>query len=213
MYRFGDQNTALSTETAHIPAVMGNKKVSISTDIVERDIPLILSREAMKRANMSIDFRNDTAVVLESTVDLNVTQSGHYTIPLTAPTQLLSSLASNPATSVTLMVAASTTKKNQAEKIHRQFAHAPVQKLLKLIESAGEPWATDDELRKELISVSESCKTCKAYQKPMHRPSVGMPMANNFLETVAMDLKFYKGKILLHMIDHATRLSSCALIP
>ena len=33
-------------------------------------------------------------------------------------------------------------------------------------------------------------------------------MATKFNECVAMDLKFYEGKILLHMIDHASRLSS-----
>ena len=32
-------------------------------------------------------------------------------------------------------------------------------------------------------------------------------MATSFQECIAMDLKFYKGRILLHLIDHATRLS------
>ena len=30
-------------------------------------------------------------------------------------------------------------------------------------------------------------------------------MATSFKERIAMDLKFYKGRILLHLIDHATR--------
>ena len=38
-------------------------------------------------------------------------------------------------------------------------------------------------------------------------------MATKFQETVAMDLKFYNGKIILHLIDHCTRLSASALIP
>ena len=38
-------------------------------------------------------------------------------------------------------------------------------------------------------------------------------MASRFQEYVAMDLKFYKGKILLHLIDHATRLSKSTVNP
>ena len=37
--------------------------------------------------------------------------------------------------------------------------------------------------------------------------------ATCFQDTVAMDLKFYKGKILLHLIDHATHLSACTRVP
>ena len=213
LYRFGDQNTALASTTANIPAVLAHNKVLISTDIVDRDIPLLLSKEAMKRANMTIDFRSDTANVLNSTVDLNVTKSGHYTIPLTAPTQLLSTLTSKPGISIALTITDSPSKKKQALKIHRQFAHAPLEKLLKLISSAGEPWSTDKELRDELTAVTKSCKTCEVYRPASNRPCVGMPMANHFLQTVAMDLKFYHDKILLHMIDHATRLSSSVHIP
>ena len=34
---------------------------------------------------------------------------------------------------------------------------------------------------------------------------VSLPLANRFKEHVAMDLKFYKGKISLHMIDNAQK--------
>ena len=37
-------------------------------------------------------------------------------------------------------------------------------------------------------------------------------MATAFQEFVAMDLKFYNGNILLHLINHATRLSSSKII-
>ena len=38
-------------------------------------------------------------------------------------------------------------------------------------------------------------------------------MATKFQECVAMDLKFYNGHILLHIIDHATRLSASCVLP
>ena len=38
-------------------------------------------------------------------------------------------------------------------------------------------------------------------------------MSNTFLETVAIDLKHYKGNILLDIVYHCTRLSASAIIP
>ena len=37
-------------------------------------------------------------------------------------------------------------------------------------------------------------------------------MAITFGECVATDLKFYNGNILLHLVDHATRLSSSKIL-
>ena len=50
------------------------------------------------------------------------------------------------------------------------------------------------------------------YQKTPQRPVVGLPMATSFEECFAMDLNFYKGKSLLHLIDHATKLSVSSFI-
>lgn len=213
VYRFGDGNEVTSTQTATIPAFLGLREIGISTDIVEKDIPLLLSREAMKKANMSIDFKDDTASVFNTVVNLNVTKSGHYTVPLTRQTQLLSMVDTKCEPNIVLSVQEATSKHNQALKIHRQFAHAPVHKLIKLVKSAGDPWAHDKELEQELHAVAKNCQTCQQYGRAALRPVVGLPSANKFLDTVAMDLKFYRQKILLHMIDHATRLSACVRIP
>ena len=45
------------------------------------------------------------------------------------------------------------------------------------------------------------------------RPIVGLQMITHFQETVAMDLKIYKGKILSHLVDHFTRLSASSIMP
>ena len=37
-------------------------------------------------------------------------------------------------------------------------------------------------------------------------------MATSFQECIAVDLKFYKGRISLHLIDHATRLSVSSFV-
>ena len=46
-----------------------------------------------------------------------------------------------------------------------------------------------------------------------NRPVVGFPLASEFNEVVAMDLKALKtGVYVLHMIDHATRYSEGCII-
>ena len=44
------------------------------------------------------------------------------------------------------------------------------------------------------------------------KPIVTFPLASEFNESVAMDLKQVSGKLVLHLIDHATRFSSAGVI-
>ena len=44
-------------------------------------------------------------------------------------------------------------------------------------------------------------------------PIVGLPVATEFQQTVAMDLKFYNGKIVLHLVNHSTQFSASSFIP
>ena len=49
----------------------------LNTDIVASDIPLLLSRKSMKKANMTLDFKNDHAVSFDQSIQLKVTTSRH----------------------------------------------------------------------------------------------------------------------------------------
>ena len=62
--------------------------------------------------------------------------------------------------------------------------------------------------------ISDECDICKKYRRTPSKPIVSMPMAREFNETVAMDLKEWKkGEIyFLHLIDMATRFSRSAVI-
>ena len=54
----------------------------LNTDIVASDIPLILSRKSMKKANMTLDLQNGHAVFFDLSIQLLVIKSGHYAIPI-----------------------------------------------------------------------------------------------------------------------------------
>ena len=77
-----------------------------------------------------------------------------------------------------------------AQKLHRKVAHTSSEKLLRLVNCAGSTWSQDSELTEKIKLISKKCPVCLIYKK------------TKFKECVTMDLKFYKGKILLHMIDN-----------
>ena len=51
----------------------------IQTDVVDSDIPLLLSKPDMKRLGLQINMENDTAKIYDKVIDLGTTPSRHYT--------------------------------------------------------------------------------------------------------------------------------------
>ena len=81
-FRFGDGNKVVSYKMVKIPATIGTKNVTIEASVVDNDIPLLLSRNSMKKANMIVDFNTDKAVLFGEEVSLHSTKCGHYCLPL-----------------------------------------------------------------------------------------------------------------------------------
>ena len=139
---------------------------------------------------------------------LKTTNKGHYVLPLTSPLEFMNRFEKGKVQSFCLVVTKCDTDKEIAIKLHKVFAHPSEKKLVDLINSAGKKWSENDNLKKKIKEISKNCETCEKFRRPSPRPVVGLSLATTFNECVAMDLKFYKGKILLHLIDHASRLSS-----
>ena len=202
-FKFGSGTRYKSLYKAEVPAWIGDRKIRICTDVVEADVPLLLSKDAMKRAGTEINFVTDSVVMFGEEQKVTVTQSGHYAIPLNKAGQLLEDIDKKNI-KITL-IAENMDKKKMALKLHSQFAHAPKVKLVSLLSRAGR--GDDKELIKSIEEVQKTCKICNEYAKPTPRPVVGLSHASAFNETVAMDLFSFRGKIILHLIDHLTRFS------
>ncbi|CAG2236146.1 unnamed protein product [Mytilus edulis] len=54
----------------------------IQADVVTSDIPLLLSKDSMKKAKMKLDLENDSANIFGKDVQLQCTSSGHYCVPI-----------------------------------------------------------------------------------------------------------------------------------
>ncbi len=94
-------------------------------------------------------------------------------------------------------------------KLHRQFAHPSAPKLKALLVDAG-VW--QGELQDVLDSVYDGCELCRVYKKTPPRPAVALPMARKFNEKVAMDLKKWQGRWILHLVDMWSRFSISVFI-
>ena len=209
VFKFGDGNVIKSLECVEIPVTIGKVNVYIRTDVVNTDIPLLLSLNSMKKAGVNcLNLVDDTVVILGQKLKLTVTRSGHYLLPLNRNKSTLLENKINQNVEEVLF-----SEKLSAEKIalklHRMYAHPSAERLIKLIESQNKDTKDVVEAFKK---VTEDCKICMMYKKVPPRPVVGFPMASKFNQCVAMDLKQFGKAYLLHMIDHATRLSGGAII-
>lgn len=205
VFKFGGGTKLKSEGEYELPVHIVGKPVTIKTDVVNSDIPLLLSRTAMKNAGVKMNLENDTAVILGKEVALNLTASGHYCIPI----DKTQTLPVNEVNAVKLEELSDDKRKSTLLKLHRQFAHPPKKRLVALLKDAG-TWR--EEYDNDLTDIYAKCNLCKMYAVTPPRPVVSLPMATQFNEKVAIDLKQYKQRWILHMIDMWSRYTMSVFI-
>ena len=102
-YRFRDKKSFPALQNVNVTISLGSRNVMLNTDIVANDIPLLLSRKSTKNANMTLDFKNDHAIIFDQSIQLLVTKSGHYVIPINPYKTILNNVTSGVNTNVTLV--------------------------------------------------------------------------------------------------------------
>ena len=168
-FKFSDGNKLNSLYKVILPCVIADIEVSIITDVVNSDIPLLLSKDAMKRAGTCLNFEDDTVTILQKKIPLSYTSSGHYYIPITK-------LLPDKRKFKHIPFIKEISSKNTEEKIkiainlHRQFSHPSSKKLCDLVKNPG---VTDPELIKILQTLPNSCELCFCYKKTEPKPIVG----------------------------------------
>ena len=200
-FKFGDGKSFASLKRILLPCIIGNKKLLIRTDVVKCNVPLLLSKSAMKKAQMKINMVDDSVKIFGFDYKMELTTSGHYCIPIVKPF--------HEKEVYEILYSVSGGVQQMALKLHKQFAHPSVEKLLKLLRQAN---VCDGDLIEEIKKVSMSCQVCVKWKKPPHRPVVSMPMAASFNDVVAMDLKSWENCYFLVMVDLFTRYCSAVVI-
>ena len=202
-FRFGNGSELKSLFHVSLPARLAGKDVVIGTDVIDSDIPLLLSKNSMKKADTVIDFEKDEVWLFGRKQKLCCTDSGHYYVPLakTLPTN-----TKDPEILFMRNLESKTKSEKYkiAQKLHKQFSHPSSEKMCSLVRNSG---VNDKQMLDILKEVPGNCEICVRYKKNQPRPVVGLPLASRFNEVVAMDIKEIHGHKILHLIDHATRFS------
>ena len=81
-FTFGDGKSYQSLKCVTLPCHIGNTRANITVDVVECNVPCLLSKKAMKKGKMALDFEKDTMKVGDLLIPLQETRSGHYKLPL-----------------------------------------------------------------------------------------------------------------------------------
>ena len=169
--------------------------MSLKTDVVKSEIPLLLSKESMKAAESKIDFVNDRINIFGKDIHLHFTTSGHYAIPLNETNLNLKTPSVEDSNFDEVLLTIDNTeekskkeKKYIAIKLHKQFGHPKSARLIDLIKTAG---ISDKDLLDMVKDLDKSCEICMRYKRPSSRPVVEFSVAHGFNETVAINLKHW----------------------
>ena len=210
-FRFGIGKVYTSNRIVHIPVHIGASCASLAVHVVPCNIPLLLSRISLKQASATLNFEEDALHIFGEVIPLIVTESGHYCLPLSRTIDEPHSPEIQKILFSTPIKDDDPTDVNRKKilKLHKQFSHPHPDKLQTLLKNAGN---VSKETMDTVVDISKNCDVCKRYKHNPPRPAVSFPLATQFNETVALDLKIYRTGYMLHMIDHATRYSQACFI-
>ena len=206
-FKFGDGRIVYSSKRVRLPAKIGNNKCNIDAEVVNADIPLLLSKSSLKKADAVLDLKNDTVTMFNQPIDLQYTASGHYCIDILGKANCTDNLSDSMEEHVLVVDNMDKTVKiKELTKLHKQFGHASANRLKELLKNAG---VEDKDLMALLQKVTDSCDTCQKFKRAIPKPVVGFPHAWDYNESVAVDLHQLGISLwYLHIIDEFTRFSA-----
>ena len=208
VFKFGGGQKRKSVGTFYIPCSLNNKNIVLVMDAVEQDdLPLLLSKESMKKAGVTVDYVNDTAMFFNQKVQLKENEAGHYVI------QLADYIHGEEEWSVMW----SSEGKDDDEamedlaRMHHGMGH-PSQKSFELmLKNDGSLTKNVHDLVNKLYKL---CVTCYKFKKSKPIPKVAPPMSRHVNDCMTIDLKLYPklGKNVMYMIDDFSRYVTAAVI-
>ena len=172
-FKFGNPTIYKSIHKVTFPANIGSKKIYITTDVIDVDIP-------------TINFKDDIVTMFGETIRVRFSSTGHYCICLNRIVDV--AYDENVVTRVyfvNLEKMNSMTmedKERVAIKVHKQFCHASGSRLKILMVNAG---VQDKEMLKTIECIEKNCNICIRYKKVSPKPIVTLPVAKIFNEHVA----------------------------
>ena len=206
-FLFGNQGKLAATAKYILPTKIGGTENQITIDVIKSDIPLLVSKEEMKKLGIAIDMKNDRGTINGKPLLLNTTSAGHYIIDLLNNIEEIKEVCI-----AELETSDDKTQMKALSKIHRQFGHRPKKQFITILKEADQ-W--DDKFSDMIDKIMDECEGCILRRKTPDRPAVAPPMTNDFGQVLGLDLKIWdknKGIYILYMIDHFTRYQVATIV-
>ena len=185
---FGDGRIYNSKYHTTIPIYIQQCKYYLGVDIVSCNIPLLLSRSTLCRADAKIDIGSSTISILGVTSPLVTSSSGHLCLSISRSldttnddsTRLVSNvLFSSPEYGCDV--------KNKANKLHKQFSHPTADCLIDFIRKTG---LCDQYLERAITEVTSLCEVCvKIKRREVNQDTLQLYRSDDFLSSSALETK------------------------
>ena len=94
-------------------------------------------------------------------------------------------------------------------RLHIRLFHATSAQMISVLKAAG----VSSSVLQLVAPIVETCKICRAWQRPGHRSITTTRMSEKFNEIVQCDLVFVEEFIILHLVDEALRWSATSVLP
>ena len=170
-YKCNDGTVRISKRSATIPIYIGTSRFKLSVDIIDYNIPLILGRATLQRANAEIKNGSKTMLFCGSIIPLIMSSSGCMYVQvgrLLDATNMETKKALARILSPPVFCPLTSNAKHKAQKLHLQFCHASANHLTELLKCAG---TFDESIFRCLQQVTEHCELCLKIKKPLNKNS------------------------------------------
>ena len=217
MYQFGGGECRFSTKKIGLPAIIGGMKLTILTEVIDADIPLLIGANSLEKSDAILDFGEMKAQFFSVHVPIMKVGSGHYCITI------LPDSWEGPANSTLVEEEIVLYLKSEdgeltfkeLQKLHHICGHASTDKILKLVVDAGKE---GENSRRDLMKIKETCESRNKNNRSVPKPKFSLPRATRFNEIVTKDLKEYDKddavrRYICYLIDMHTRFLVANFIP
>ena len=211
IFRFGGGERKESLGQYILPISVGGTNIMLVTDCIDANLPCLLSKNAMIKANMTIDMKNNAIRMFDNKViSMDLIPSGHSVLNADP---FIREKATEYFTMITLPEGErKELDSNKLKHIHEQLGHPGRHTLEIMLKNAG---LFSNSVKVMINKLYENCATCFIHMKTKPKPKVAPPLSHDFNETICMDLKIWTkyGVIILYIIDTFSRFCQAHIIP
>ena len=164
-FRFRDGTEYQSLYHAIIPIYIDNCRYELGVDIVGCEIPLLLSRDTLRRAKAKLDVEATTIYFMGVTVPLNISSTGYMCLPIKRSLDISNDETRKVLSRVLLsrpMCGVDTDVRAKARKLHLQFCHPNSDRLIDLLKRAG---AANQQVFDAIEEITAMCDVCMRNRK------------------------------------------------